>query len=161
MVWILGFILLFLYLFCRSQAGNLIPYINTVFSLNSTSYWIYSTFKTHLEALNFLPNNTKMTPQILFLNLFILIGGKLLYNIVVFYAIHWHESAMGLHASGLSLCTSPEHPVSCIKPGLVTCFTYNNIHVLVLFFQIIPPSPSPTESKTLFYTSVSLLLSDI
>ena len=29
------------------------------------------------------------------------------------------------------------------------------------FFQIIPPSPSPTESKRLFYTSVSLLLSHI
>ena len=27
------------------------------------------------------------------------------------------------------------------------------------FSQIIPPSPSPTESKRLFYTSVSLLLS--
>ena len=26
------------------------------------------------------------------------------------------------------------------------------------FSQIIPPSPSPTESKRLFYTSVSLLL---
>ena len=29
------------------------------------------------------------------------------------------------------------------------------------FSQIIPPSPSPTESKRLFYTSVSLLLLDI
>ena len=29
------------------------------------------------------------------------------------------------------------------------------------FSQIIPPSPSPTESKRLFYTSVFLLLSHI
>ena len=29
----------------------------------------------------------------------------------------------------------------------------------MLFSQIIPPSPSPTEFKRLFYTSVSLLLS--
>ena len=29
------------------------------------------------------------------------------------------------------------------------------------FSQIIPPSPSPIESKRLFYTSVSLLLSPI
>ena len=42
-------------------------------------------------------------------------------------------------------------------PGLAICFTYDNIYVSVPFSQIIPLSPSPTESKTLFYTSVSLL----
>ena len=51
--------------------------------------------------------------------------------------------------------------VSCIKPGLAICFTYDNIHVSMLFSQIIPPLPSPTESKCLFFTSVSLLLSFI
>ena len=71
------------------------------------------------------------------------------------------EPPSHLHPSGSSQCTSPEHPVSCIEPGLVTCFTYANIHVSMLFSQITPPLPSPTESKRLFYTSVSLLLSRI
>jgi len=65
------------------------------------------------------------------------------------------------HPSGSSQCTSPEHPVSCIEPGLAIRFTYDNVHVSMPFSQIIPPSPSPTESKRLFYTSVSLLLSCI
>ena len=60
----------------------------------------------------------------------------------------------------LSQCTSFECPVSCIKFGLVIYFTYGNIHVSRLFSQI-PPLPSPTESKSLFFSSVSLLLSCI
>ena len=63
------------------------------------------------------------------------------------------------HSSGSSQCTSPKHPVSCIEPGLATHFIYDIIHVWMPFSQIIPPSHSPTESKRLFYTSVSLLLS--
>ena len=65
------------------------------------------------------------------------------------------------HPSGLSQCTSPKHPVSCIEPGLATHFIYDSLHVSMPFSQIIPPSPSPTESIRLFYTSVSLLLSHI
>ena len=65
------------------------------------------------------------------------------------------------HPSGLSPCTSPKHPVSCIEPKLVIPFLYDIIHVSMPFSQIISPSPSPTESKRLFYTSVSLLLSRI
>ena len=82
------------------------------------------------------------------------------------FAIHQHESAMGVlpppspyHPSGSSQCTSPKLPVSCIEPGVAIHFTYDIIHVSTPFSQIIPPSPSPTESKRLFYTSVSLLLS--
>ena len=64
------------------------------------------------------------------------------------------------HPSGSSQCPGPEHPVSCIKPGMAICFTYGNIHVSVLFSQLTAPLPSPTESKSLFFT-VSLLLSRI
>ena len=88
------------------------------------------------------------------------------------FAIYQHESATGIHVfpilnpppyhpSGSSQCTSPKHPVLCIEPGLATHFICDIIHVSMPFSQIIPPSPSPTESKRLFYTSVSLLLSRI
>jgi len=50
---------------------------------------------------------------------------------------------------------------SCIEPGLETRFIYDIIRVSMPFSQIISPSPSPTESKRLFYASVSLLLSCI
>ena len=92
------------------------------------------------------------------------------------FAIHQHEPTTGIHVfpilnplplpspyhpSGSSQCTSPKHPVSCIEPELVISFTYDMIHVSMPFSQIIPPSPSPSESKSPFCTSVSLLLSRI
>ena len=61
------------------------------------------------------------------------------------------------HPSGSSQCTSRKHPVSWIEPRLAIRFLYDIIHVSMPFSQIIPPSP--TESKRLFYISVSLLLS--
>ena len=64
--------------------------------------------------------------------------------------------------STLSLWVFPVHQVralvSCIQPGLVICFSVDNKHVSMLFSWNIPPSPSPTESKSLFYTSVFLFL---
>ena len=82
------------------------------------------------------------------------------------------KSATGVHVSPIpnppptsllipSLWVVPVHQLLCIKLGLVICFTYSNIHVSILFSQIIPPSPSPTESKSPFFMSVSLLLSCI
>ena len=91
---------------------------------------------------------------------------------MVVFAIHQHESAMCLHVrpilnppplpsplypSGCS--TSFEFPVSCNELALIIYFICGNIHVSMLFSQIIPNSPSPKESKSLFFTSVSLLLS--
>ena len=65
------------------------------------------------------------------------------------------------HLSGSFQCTSPKHPASCIEHRLAIRFLHDNIHVSMPFSQIIPPSPSSTESKRLCYTSVSLLLSRI
>ena len=99
---------------------------------------------------------------------------ELLYNIIVVFAIHWHESAMDLHAFPIliapptslpmpSLWVFPVHQpwtlVSCNQPRLVICFTLYNIHVSMIVSWIIPPVPYPTESKSLFCTSVSLFLS--
>ena len=65
------------------------------------------------------------------------------------------------HLSGSSLCTSPEHPASCIEHRLVIRFLHDSIHVSLPYSQIIPPSSSSSESKSPLYTSVSLLLSPI
>ena len=70
-------------------------------------------------------------------------------------------SSLPIPSPRSSQCTSPKQPVSYIKPGPVTRFIYDIIHVSMPFSQIIPPCPSPTESERLFYTSVSLLLSRI
>ena len=92
---------------------------------------------------------------------------------VVNFVIHWNEKALGSHDFPIpippptslptrSLKVLPEHQVralgSCIQPGPVICFTIDSIHVSMLFSWNIPPSPSPTESKRLFYKSVSLFL---
>ena len=63
------------------------------------------------------------------------------------------------HPSRSSQCTSRKHPVLCMEPGLATHFIHDILHVSMPLSQIFLPSPSPTESIRLFYTSVSLLLS--
>ena len=82
------------------------------------------------------------------INLFVLIGSYLLYNVVLVLPYidmnppqvytcspSWTPlpPLSPLHPSGSSQCTSPEHLVSCIEPGLVIRFTYDTIHVSVPF----------------------------
>ena len=60
------------------------------------------------------------------------------------------------HPPGSSQCTSPKHPASCTEPGLATHFIHDILHVSMPFSQIFPPSPSPTDSIRLFFTSPGL-----
>ena len=82
-------------------------------------------------------------------------------GIPVFPILNLPPSSLPIPSLWLSQCTSPKHPVSCIEPGLAIHFIYDIILISMPFSQFIPPSPFPTESKRLFYTSVSLLLSRI
>ena len=92
------------------------------------------------------------------------------------FAIHQHESTLGIHMFPIlnpppsSLPVPSLWVVSVHQPQASSILhrtwigdhsLYDIVHVSMPFSQIIPPSPSPTESKRLFYTSVSLLLSRI
>ena len=88
-----------------------------------------------------------------------LIRRYLLNNIMMVFAIHWHESAIGIHMSAPSWIHAPtsRHPspsypcrlsqstdfrflASYIIFPLAICFTYGDVYVSMLFSQIIPPS---------------------
>ena len=59
----------------------------------------------------------------------------------------WDPLSDPPYPSGLSQSTDFECLASFIELPMVICFAYGNVHVSVLFSQIIPPFHSPTESK--------------
>ena len=92
------------------------------------------------------------------------------------FAIHQHESSIGVHVlhnlnpppTFLRIPSLWVIPVGTVPSTLSHAsnldwrsVSHMVIYISMLFSQIIPASPSPTESKRLFYTSVSLLLSRI
>ena len=67
----------------------------------------------------------------------------------VFPILTLPPTSLQFHPSGSSQCTSPEHPVSCIKPGLVIRFTN-----ILYMFQCHPPKsshPRPLPVVTLLW----------
>ena len=92
------------------------------------------------------------------------------------FAIHWHESTTGAHVFPI-LNPPPHLPPHTIllghpnAPAPSTLYHVSNLdwrfvpHMIIYMFQCHSPKssplPSPTETKRLFYTSVSLLLSRI
>ena len=81
---------------------------------------------------------------------------------MVVFAIHSHESAMGVHVfpilnpppppssfhpSGSSQCPSPEHPVSWMEPVLAIYFTYDNIHFQCYSLKSSHPCLLPLSPK--------------
>ena len=95
------------------------------------------------------------------------------------FAKHWNESATGIHVfpilNPLPSSLPPPHTIPLGRPSaLAPSIQYraSNLawrlfpYMILYVFQChspksSPPSPSPTESKRLFYTSVSLLQSRI
>ena len=91
------------------------------------------------------------------------------------FVIHQHESATGICVSPppkkkhpslflphLSLWVVPDYPIlgALLHESNLpwSSILHMVMYVSTLFSQIIPPSPSPTKSKSLFFTSVSPLL---
>ena len=146
------------------------------FHYNNMSFWPVSFFFLHEDLLVFLAGHFCLwwfcVCFILFS--FIFISWRLItlqYCSGFCHTLTWISH--GLHVFPIpipppaslaspSLWVFPAHQpwafVSCIQPGLAICFTLDSILVSMLFSQNIPPSPSPTESKSLFCTSVSLFL---
>ena len=65
------------------------------------------------------------------------------------------------HTISLGRLSAPAPSIQYHASNLDWRFVSCILYVSILFSKIIPPSPSPTESKRLLYTSVSLLLSRI
>ena len=92
------------------------------------------------------------------------------------FAIHQHASAMGVHVFPILNPPSTSLPIPSlwVIPGhqpqasCILHWTWTGNSFIIWYYTCFnailpnhPPPPSPTESKRLFYTSVSLLVSHI
>ena len=130
------------------------------------------------------PSPSPITVTHLFFNLNFVSLFKI-FNFLLFYfltlqycigfAIYQHESTTSIHVpilnpppSSLPVPSLWVVPVHQTQASSIVHWTWTGDSFHIWYYtcfnaisQIIPPSPSPTESKSLFYTTVSLLLSRI
>ncbi|CAN0542117.1 unnamed protein product [Rangifer tarandus platyrhynchus] len=128
----------------------------------------YLTVKFFRPATQWLNLSTQQAFFLTFLENLFLIGGQLLYNIVLASAIQQCESAINIHISSPSQ-TSPHPPSELATEYLVElpvlpsnfplaiCFTYDDVNVPVLLL-VFPTLSFPCSVQSLFSMSASLFL---
>ena len=114
-----------------------------------------------IDLLSFLLQITITFHVVLIYFLFFICGGfchTLKWNSQGFTCVP-HSNApshLPLHPFPLGFPSAPGPSACLMHPTWAgDLFHLDNIHVSMLFSWNIPPSPSPTESKRLFYKSVS------
>ena len=139
------------------EPGLLSPGVPPGWALSISLHWALCNSTSTLLSCLVSPSCCPEGPSFLiYMYFFFLIGGWLLYNIMLVSAIHQHESVIGVHMS-LPSWTSfpppiPSHPLWCHRVSdsstlhlpanfhLLSNFTYGNACGSMLLIQFFPPS---------------------
>ena len=156
------------------EVGCVIYSANFLEALEQDEYYLFSKFLTEFACEASWSWASVCWKTFFFFHLFIYISWRLItlqycsgfchtltwiMYLHVFPILNLPSTSLPIPSLWVILVHQPWALVSCIKPGLVICFTVGNIHVSVLFSQIIPPTThvfSHRVQKSVLYICVSL-----